>query len=304
MLRDAEIISRSPDSDSNGLLGNISNLLPFGSRGLDDSFSFLMSSENSVSFSDIDSHACKIFNSSVCSSEINFLVAFIAVVLKYYNTSSLVAIAGKIYNPQLSNDEQSILTTGGTYNLNPIAINLQNFMEIVTQVFDTADVSVSIGVVTAKREKFPLLFVNHSFENLTGYESDEVIGKDCKLLQAKNGKSPKVNELQRMQIANLKGALMKGKEYSVMLSNFRKNETKFTNVLLTKPIFDQNGNYRLVIGSQNELTQSDDVNNNPEQRFRPRKSMGEICSTCKQLFDNIPSMVHINDHELDAFMGV
>ena len=91
-----------------------------------------------------------------------------------------------------------------------------------------------------KREHFPIIYVNKAFEIMTGYQRHEVLGRSCKFLQ---------NSLTEQEsLVRLTIALRTAKSERVILTNINKYGEIFKNFLLTKPIFDDAGIYKFVIG--------------------------------------------------------
>lgn len=57
-------------------------------------------------------------------------------------------------------------------------------------------------------------------------------------------------DLEPDQIAALSKALREAKPVKVALTNYRKDGTKFKNLLAMKPIFDSEGNYRFSFADE------------------------------------------------------
>jgi PAS domain S-box-containing protein/diguanylate cyclase (GGDEF)-like protein len=85
------------------------------------------------------------------------------------------------------------------------------------------------GVVIAQRANAntPLLYVNKSFENLTGYTRHEVIGKDCRYLQG--------SERDQPEISRIRAAIEAGEPIDTTLRNYRKDGSAFWNSLSLRP---------------------------------------------------------------------
>jgi len=52
---------------------------------------------------------------------------------------------------------------------------------LMRRVFESVVNGVTIADATA--EDLPLVYVNPAFEKMTGYSSDEVLGRNCRFLQ-------------------------------------------------------------------------------------------------------------------------
>jgi len=113
------------------------------------------------------------------------------------------------------------------------------------------NIPVCITISSAKKEffGFPLVYVNKQFEKTTGYNrTEDILGKNCKFLQP----NEPISE-EEPQLLLLTKSLREGLSTSVILTNMRKNGTKFYNLLSLKPIFDVEGNYIYCIGVQTEI---------------------------------------------------
>jgi two-component system CheB/CheR fusion protein len=93
----------------------------------------------------------------------------------------------------------------------------------------------------------PIIYCNKAFEELTGYSQEEVLGKNCRFLQA--------NDSRQKGRYELKKALQNGQECHVELVNYRKDGTLFWNELFIAPIHDHKGAITHYIGIQNNVTE-------------------------------------------------
>ncbi|MDP9078983.1 MAG: PAS domain-containing protein [Bacteroidota bacterium] len=121
-------------------------------------------------------------------------------------------------------------------------------MEGQTQLLIAAlGASISGIVITDfQQEDNPIIFCNAAFEEMTGYTQEEILGRNCRFLQADN----------REQIGRYKiqEAISSGTECHVELVNYRKDGTMFYNELYIAPIKDNNGIVTHHIGVQNDIT--------------------------------------------------
>ena len=91
----------------------------------------------------------------------------------------------------------------------------------------------------------PMIFVSEEFERQTGYTAEEVIGRNCRLLQGP-GTDPDA-------IAAISHALRAETRFSIDILNYRKDGTPFLNRLRIRPIYDQNGALLFFAGAQNPV---------------------------------------------------
>lgn len=93
----------------------------------------------------------------------------------------------------------------------------------------------------------PLVFVNQGFATMTGYTLDEMIGKNCRLLQGPETSSD--------EIARIRTALLEGKRYAGTLLNYRKDGTPFWNSLSLAPVtLAGHRPHRFYVGIQSDVT--------------------------------------------------
>ncbi|HCO00305.1 MAG TPA: hypothetical protein DIT31_08660, partial [Methylophaga sp.] len=121
----------------------------------------------------------------------------------------------------------------------------------------------------------PILYTNRAFTEMTGYQSEEVIGQSCLILQGEA--TPKV------AIQSIKKALKEGRPYETTMLNYRKDGTTFWNQLNIAPVYDNN-TVTHFIGLQSDITQT--IKNNRQM------------SLAQSVFDNTQdNILVINDRQ-------
>lgn len=96
----------------------------------------------------------------------------------------------------------------------------------------------------------PIVYVNQGFETLTGYRSDEVLGRNCRFLQG--------DDHDQEGVGQLREAIAKRENVRVELRNYRKDGSMFWNELFVTPIF-KGGKLALFVGVQNDITSRKDA---------------------------------------------
>lgn len=104
--------------------------------------------------------------------------------------------------------------------------------------------------ISAASEGFPLTYVNTGFETLTGYSSEEVIGRNCGLLQGEHTDPD--------SIARIRKALDNDSPLRLTLRNYRKNGEPFWNDLSMSPLVDDSGRVTHWVGIQHDVTDAID----------------------------------------------
>jgi diguanylate cyclase (GGDEF)-like protein/PAS domain S-box-containing protein len=93
----------------------------------------------------------------------------------------------------------------------------------------------------------PLIYVNRSFELMTGYSAEEVLGSNCRFLQGPDGDQPALDEVR--------AALREERDCFVLLRNYRKDGTPFWNEFRLSPVHDERGRLVNFVGVQNDVTE-------------------------------------------------
>jgi PAS domain S-box-containing protein len=121
-------------------------------------------------------------------------------------------------------------------------------MEEQTKLVIAAMSASTSGVVIMdyQHEDNPIIYCNPAFEEITGFTQEEILGKNCRFLQAENREQIGRHKLQE--------ALKAGTECYVEIANYRKDGTMFYNELYVAPIKNGEGKVTHYIGIQNDVT--------------------------------------------------
>ncbi len=120
---------------------------------------------------------------------------------------------------------------------------VKNF-EILRQALDA---SVSGIIITDNiQPDNPIVYCNKAFENITGYDRQEIIGHNCRFLQG--------NDRNQKERKTLKQAIADGNSCVLCIRNYKKDGTLFWNELYMSPIKDEAGKTTHFIGVQNDVT--------------------------------------------------
>ncbi len=113
---------------------------------------------------------------------------------------------------------------------------------------DRAMAASTIGIVITdhRHPDRPITYVNPAFELMTGYPAAEVVGRNCRFLQASDGEQPGIHVIRE--------ALRAGREGHAEVRNYRRDGTLFWNELFVAPIRDANGEVTHYIGVQHDIT--------------------------------------------------
>lgn len=105
---------------------------------------------------------------------------------------------------------------------------------------------MAMSVADMTKDDAPLVYVNEAFCKLTGYEREEIIGRNCRFLQG-----PKTDKT----VASSIRACMENQSTEVFeILNYRKDGSAFWNALHMGPVFDAKGKLQYYFGSQWDVT--------------------------------------------------
>ncbi|WP_323753100.1 EAL domain-containing protein [Marinobacter sp.] len=111
--------------------------------------------------------------------------------------------------------------------------------------------SNGIVITNAVKPDMPIVYVNPAFEQITGYPSQECLGRNCRFLQ----QGPANDNANEKALAQIRQGLQFGHETTVVLRNYRKDGSPFWNELLISPIRDGNGEISHFIGVLNDISE-------------------------------------------------
>jgi diguanylate cyclase (GGDEF)-like protein/PAS domain S-box-containing protein len=103
---------------------------------------------------------------------------------------------------------------------------------------------VSIAKVGGDHE---LIYVNPAFERITGYRSEEVVGRNARFLLG--------HDLDQDGLIELRGAIRDQREIELTLRNYRKDGTLFWNEMRFAPVRDPEGRATHYVGTLVDVTE-------------------------------------------------
>ncbi len=181
--------------------------------------------------------------------------------------------------------------------------------ELLTRALDA---SISGIVITDHNlPDNPIIYCNAAFEQISGYDRKEIIGRNCRFLQQNDRNQPE------RQI--VREAIINGLDCVVEIRNYRKDGTLFWNELYMSAIKDAFGNTTHFIGVQNDISRrkkaelallqhQELMERRIEERTRIIKESEEylasIVSTVREsliVLDKSHSVLSVNDHFLKTF---
>ncbi|ELZ72965.1 PAS-PAC-PAC sensing histidine kinase [Haloferax prahovense DSM 18310] len=139
-------------------------------------------------------------------------------------------------------------------------------LALYRRAMDSATVGITI---TEADDDQPLTYINDAFEEMTGYDRSEVLGRNCRFLQGEETDSEPVEKLHE--------AIEAGESVAVSLTNYRKDGTPFWNELKISPVYED-GELTHFVGFQTDAT----------VRHALKNQLVHETQTLKQLFETSP----------------
>jgi len=118
---------------------------------------------------------------------------------------------------------------------------------------------ITFTITDPRKPDNPLVWVNPSFTRVTGYEQDDVVGRNCRFLQGPATDPAAVDEIRR--------AIAQRSTVTTTLLNYRKDGTAFWNQLSISPVFDGSGDLVSFVGVQTDVTERVRVEHEREAAF-------------------------------------
>ncbi|MEZ0165858.1 EAL domain-containing protein [Kineococcus sp. LSe6-4] len=104
-----------------------------------------------------------------------------------------------------------------------------------------------ISIADMLRPDHPLVYVNSAFENLSGLRAEDVLGRNCRVLQGP--------ETDQVTVNGIRASLQAGQEWRGVLLNYRgPGREPWWNEVYLAPVVDATGRVVQYIGIQNDVT--------------------------------------------------
>jgi PAS domain-containing protein len=120
------------------------------------------------------------------------------------------------------------------------------------------DLSCAFVVCDIDQHDLPIVYCSDMFERLTGYTRYEILGRNCRFLQAPDGKVQsgiKRKYVDDQSVLYLKNQINKRAEAQLSLINYRKGGQPFMNLLTMIPITWDTEEFRYFVGFQVDLVE-------------------------------------------------
>jgi diguanylate cyclase (GGDEF)-like protein/PAS domain S-box-containing protein len=107
-------------------------------------------------------------------------------------------------------------------------------------------VGSGVTIADARAPDMPLVYVNHAFEQMTGYSARDCLGRNCRFLQG--------GDREQHGVEGVRHAIERGREARVLLRNYRRDGSMFWNELYMAPVLDADGILTHFVGIQTDVS--------------------------------------------------
>jgi PAS domain S-box-containing protein len=137
--------------------------------------------------------------------------------------------------------------------------------QILSNILDASVNGITLS--DPDQDDMPVVYANKSFETMTGYAQEEIIGRNCRFLQGEDREQDARFELRK--------AIDKHEPIEVNIRNYRKNGEMFYNHLALTPLFDTEGKLMYYLGVQYDVTPQVKAE---QENAQLRKTLEELTS--------------------------
>jgi len=129
----------------------------------------------------------------------------------------------------------------------------------------------------------PIVFANNAFLDLTGYGLEEVLGRNCRLLQGA--------QTDRAVVDQLRTAIAERRAVSVELLNYRRDGSPFWNGVFIGPVYDEAGELLFFFASQLDVSPRREAEAHALQSQK-MEAIGQLTAGLAHDFNNLLQVVH------------
>ncbi|MCW2244327.1 PAS domain-containing protein [Azospirillum canadense] len=137
-------------------------------------------------------------------------------------------------------------------------------------------------VADARQPDQPIVFVNRAFLDMTLYEEEEILGRNCRFLQGA--------ETDPDTVAEVRNALREQRAIAVDILNYKRDGTPFWNALFIGPVFSDAGEQLYWFASQVDITQRR-ASERSMQQAQKMEAIGQLTAGLAHDFNNLLQVI-------------
>ncbi|MGZ4955709.1 MAG: PAS domain S-box protein [Methylobacter sp.] len=153
--------------------------------------------------------------------------------------------------------------------------NVEDKLNLMQHAIDS---SINGIIITGLADTdYAIVYANEAFLQMSGYSMQELLGRNCRILQN--------NDKDQPDIAELRAALESYRDAYAILRNYRKDGSLFWNEVYISPIHDKRGRITHYVGVQNDVT----------HRIEMEDSLSKSEARMRSIFNNVSDGIIIID---------
>jgi len=126
-------------------------------------------------------------------------------------------------------------------------------MEEILTLRDRALAAAANGIIiTSAADDHPVVYCNPTFERMTGYTADDILGRNMRILHGHDTDQPALETLRTL----LKTGFRDSDHFYGLLRNYRKDGTQFWNRLSIAPLRDAHNHITHFVGVQEDVSEN------------------------------------------------
>jgi len=154
---------------------------------------------------------------------------------------------------------------------------------------------ITFSITDPREPDNPLVWVNPSFTRVTGYEAEEVVGRNCRFLQGPATDAAAVDEIR--------AALDQQRTVTTTLLNYRKDGSAFWNQLSISPVFDGEGTLVSFVGVQTDVTERVRVEHEREAAFAAEQAARQEAELARAIAEQARSDAEAAQSQAERAQG-
>jgi PAS domain S-box-containing protein len=194
--------------------------------------------------------------------------------------------AGVPASGEVEGNAYSPLGTTGVKHWQASFISREGLQDRSNVFFAAVEMTRMPMVVTDPRlPDNPIVFANGAFFDLTQYKEEQVLGRNCRLLQGP--------DTDRRTVDEIRTAIAEHRPVSVDILNYKADGSTFWNALFLGPVFDAEGQLLYFFASQMDITERR-MSLEASLQAQKMEAIGQLTAGMAHDFNNLLQVINGN----------
>jgi PAS domain S-box-containing protein len=194
--------------------------------------------------------------------------------------------AGVPASGEVEGNAYSPLGTPGVKHWQASFISREGLQDRGNVFFAAVEMTRMPMVVTDPRQPDnPIVFANGAFFDLTQYKEEQVLGRNCRMLQGP--------DTDRRTVDELRTAIAEQRPVSVDILNYKADGSTFWNALFLGPVFDTEGQLLYFFASQMDITERRS-SQDAYLQAQKMEAIGQLTAGMAHDFNNLLQVINGN----------